>query len=137
MAKYRLASAGMIVDQESNDLIQPFGADPRYQAYLAWAETNTPDPAVPVLPAVPPQVTRWQAYAVMLQTPSTIHPAPATLFSDVLAIVQAAGGTMALAWQNQGFVYRHGPFLQTVATQLNLSDARLDALFIAAAVIPP
>jgi hypothetical protein len=137
MAKYRLTDAGMIFDQDNNDLIQPFDADPRYKAYLAWAENNTPDPAVPVLPAVPPQVTRWQAYAVMLQTPSAIHPAPATLFSDVLAIVQATGGTMALAWANQGFVYRNGTFLHAVAAQLNLSDATLDALFTAAAAIPP
>jgi hypothetical protein len=137
MAKYRLASDGMVFDQDNNDLIQPLADDPRYQAYLAWAENNTPDPAVPVLPAVPPQVTRWQAYSVMLATPSTVHPPPATLFSDVQAIAQATGGTVLLAWANQGYVYRHGPFVASIAAQLNLTDDRLDALFTAAAAIPP
>ena len=60
-------------------------------------------PAAPVI-IVPQQVTRWQAWSQMMLTSSFINPPPATVFTDVQAIVQATGGPLLLAWQNQGYV---------------------------------
>jgi hypothetical protein len=90
----------------------------------------------PPVPSVPSQVTRWQAMQQMLVTPSAVHPTPATLFSDLQALVTATGGTMLLAWQNQQFVYRAGPFIAGVMAPLGLTNAALDALFIAAETLP-
>jgi hypothetical protein len=109
-----------------------------YRAFLAWvAEGNEPDPApAPPPAAVPSQISRWQAWQIMLQTPSKIHPAPATLFSDVQAIVTATGGLMQLAWVNQQYLYRNGPFIGPFKAQVGLSDEEIDALFIAAQSLP-
>ena len=63
---------------------------------------NAMAPETPVVIPVPDKVTRWQAYSIMLATPSFVHSSPATLFSDVQAIVTATGGALQLAWQNQG-----------------------------------
>jgi hypothetical protein len=87
---------------------------------------------------VPEQVTRWQAMQQMLATPSQVHPAPATLLSDVQAIVAATGGAMALAWANQQYLYRNGPFVTpALMAQVGLASADVDALFIAATALPP
>lgn len=88
-------------------------------------------------PAVPSQITRWQAYQTMLATPSQINAAPATVYTDMQTLVAATGGTMQLAWQTQQFVYRQGPFISFVAAQLHLSSALLDQMFIAAGGLPP
>jgi hypothetical protein len=91
----------------------------------------------PAPPAVPPQVTRWQAMQQMLATPSKVNPAPATLLTDVQTIVAATGGAMALAWANQQYLYRNGPFLTpALMSQVGLASADVDAMFIAAALLP-
>ena len=109
-----------------------------YQDFLVWqAQGNTPDPVPPPVVIVPSQISRWQAWQIMLATPSKLHPAPATLFQDVQAVVAAQGGVMALAWANQQYLYRNGPFIAPFKTLVGLSDADIDALFIAAQSLPP
>jgi hypothetical protein len=137
MTEYQLAADGAIWVPPDGPLIAPNANDPAYQAYLVWHNAgNVADP-VPVPPAtVPAQVTRWQAYQQMLVTASAIHPAPATLFTDIQTIAATTGGRLLLAWQNQEFVYRHGPFVTQLKPQLGLTDDGLDALFTAAALLP-
>jgi hypothetical protein len=116
--------------------VDPGNAD--YQAYLIWlGAPNTPDAPPAPAAVVPASVTRWQAMQQMLATPSLVHAAPATVFSDVQAAVTATGGSVLLAWQNQAYVYRNGPFVAGIATPLGLTPAILDSLFIAAAQLPP
>jgi hypothetical protein len=91
---------------------------------------------VPV-PPVPAQVTRWQAMQIMAATPSAISPAPATLLDDVEGIVGATGGAMALAWVNQLYLYRNGPFVPALMTHVGFSSDQVDAMFIAAEQLPP
>jgi hypothetical protein len=109
---------------------------PAQQPDATWAQTWVVASVPP--PVVPAQISRWQAMQIMLATPSKVNAAPATLLSDVQAIVATTGGVMSLAWANQQFLYRHGPFLSpTLMAAVGLTDADVDALFIAAETLPP
>jgi hypothetical protein len=122
---------------ELNQLSDWPGAIDAGSAGIGWSYANgtftAPPPPAPVVPA---QVTRWQAMQQMLATPSFVHASPATVFSDMQTLVTTTGGTMLLAWQNQQFVYRNGPFIAGVMAPLGLTSAALDTLFIAAALLP-
>ena len=138
MTTYALTNGSTIIQRSDGANIPADPANADYQQYLAWvAAGNTPDPA-PVPPVVvPAAISRWQAMQVMLATPSAVHPAPATLFSDVQAIVTQTGGTMQLAWQNQQQLFRNGLFLTpALMAEVGVTDAQLDALFVAALAYP-
>lgn len=83
---------------------------------------------------VPQVVTRFQARAALLNTPS-MNPA----FSNMLAEVDDAmrhpdtDGMAQLAWTDAQEFYRQSPTILAVAPMLGLSSDDLDQLFIAAA----
>jgi hypothetical protein len=138
MMQGAIVSGGIVVNVIELDALSDWpGAVDATGGGIGWSYANgvftAPPPPAPVVPS---QVTRWQAMQQMLATPSFVHATPATVFSDLQAVVTATGGTMLLAWQNQQFVYRHGPFIVGVMTPLGLTDAALDALFTAAAGLP-
>jgi hypothetical protein len=81
--------------------------------------TDIPDP-------VPQSVTRFQARAALLG---------AGLLDAADAAAKAAGGVALLAWQDAQAFDRSSPTLAALAKGLKLSDAQVDALFIAAAGI--
>lgn len=118
----------------SDNVVINAGGGTDYVALSAWmAAGNVPDDHY-----VPSQVTRYQAMQVMAMTPSKVHPPPATLFADVQAIVTATGGAMQLAWANQMYLYRNGPFLTpTLMAAVGLTSADVDRLFVAAVSLPP
>lgn len=124
-----------VTDASDNSIVVEFPTGTDWTVTFNTINAMAPsDHVVPV--AVPQRITRWQAYSQMLATPSFINPSPATLFSDVQAIVTATGGVLQLAWENQGFMYRHGSFILRLATSLGLTSDILDKLFIAAASLP-
>lgn len=133
-AEYSQTSMLSWVRESDQVVIYQSPNDENYPALAAWlAAGNVLDNAI-----VPSQITRWQAWQIMLATPSFKNPSPATLFGDVQAIVTATGGTMQYAWANQQYLYRHGPFLTpALMAAVGVTSAQLDALFIAAQSLPP
>jgi hypothetical protein len=95
--------------------------------------TNWTDPAT-LPPPVPQSVSRYQAMAAMMATPSATTPGH-TLLQDVTAACTAAGGLVLLAFQTAATFDRQGMFMLEMQAALGISDATLDGLFVAAAAI--
>ena len=138
MANYRLTTGTSVIRAADQATIPNDPLNRDWQDYQAWlAHGNAPDPAPAIPVVVPDAISRWQAMQVMLATPSAVHPPPATLFGDVQAIVTATGGPMQLAWANQQMLFRHGPFLTpALMAAVGITDAQIDALFVAALAYP-
>lgn len=85
-------------------------------------------PAQPATPPVPQSVTRFQALAAL---------DGARLLDDIEAYMQleSTPRIIRLAWENALSFERNSPALLYLAQVFELSEAQLDALFIAAAAI--
>lgn len=84
------------------------------------------DPPPPAS-VVPHSVTRFQARAALMQ---------AGLFDQVTAAVAAAEDPMiTLAWAESVELLRNSPTIATLSAALGLTEAEVDALFIAASQI--
>lgn len=97
--------------------------------YLAWLEAgNTPAPVDPQVAQVPVSVTRFQGRAALWL---------AGHFHDVEAYMDRADTPMLhkLAWQDAQDFERNSLTIAAIAQVLPLSEAQLDALFVAAAAI--
>lgn len=81
-----------------------------------------PDPA----PEVPASVTAMQARIALHD---------AGLLAVAHAAAEAAGGAVQIAWEYATEFPRRSPTIAALASQLGLTDAQVDDLFIAAAAI--
>lgn len=93
----------------------------RLPAWEAWHAAQPP-PRMPV----PQEVTNFQARAALMQ---------AGLFQAVDDALRAAGGAAWQAWEYANVFTRGGTLVNGMAAQLGLTDAQLDDLFRAAALI--
>ncbi|MEL6746517.1 MAG: hypothetical protein AAFO79_01690 [Pseudomonadota bacterium] len=88
---------------------------------------------------VPQTVTMFQARAALMGLPSRNPDAPAgrTMFDDANDLIAALGPSSLefQAWEYGQEVTRGGNLVNSMAAQLSLSEADLDALFSAAAQI--
>lgn len=111
--------AGQLVVQDADEAAPEGGAI--VDAALL-AELTAP------VPVVPQSVTMRQARLALLG---------AGLLGNVNAAVAAmpgaAGDEARIEWEFSSEVQRHKPLVQALAPALNLTDAQLDQLFIAAA----
>ena len=97
--------------------------------YLQWlAEGNTPEPYVAPPPPIPTTVTRFQALAVL---------AAGGYLDTVRTYINTLdqNNVQRLAWENAADWERTSPTLNALATMLGLTDAQVDALFIAASQV--
>ena len=83
--------------------------------------------------AVPREVTNFQARALLLTMPGSA--AGRSLFQDVDDTLRALGGAEWQAWEYTTIFPRDSQFISTLGTQLGLTDAQLDQMFIAAAAL--
>jgi hypothetical protein len=126
-----MAAAGLHV--EYNVGTQSWTASPDAATVQAFIDAYTPPP-----PPVPDRVTNFQARAVMIATPA---PGGGTLYDAVDAAIQAgknasAAGRLAWsAWEYANEVTRAGDLVAQLGAQLGLTEAQIDALFVAAAQI--
>lgn len=130
------ATAGAAIDVEWNHLAYgwiPFTASPddvhEYgRKIYAQALQGEVAPYVPPEPTIPQEVTAFQARAAL---------AGAGLLSVVTAHMAAlpADDVSRIAWEYAGGFKRTSPTIAALAPVLGLSDAQIDALFVAAAQI--
>jgi hypothetical protein len=115
---------GRVVGAYANPQPQPDGTDlaPEFLAddhADVVAFLNPP-------PGVPRQVPRWQARRALLN---------AGLLDAVEAAVAAADRHVQITWEDAPNIVRDSPFIAAIAPSLELTDAQIDALFVAAAEI--
>ncbi len=91
-----------------------------------WVADPLPDPP-PALPAVPAEVTNFQARAVLTST--------GQLAAVEAYIAGLADPVATAAWEYAGVIARDSPLVAGAQAALALDDAAMDDLFIAAAAI--
>lgn len=100
-----------------------------YAAYLRWvAAGNEPTPYAPPPAPVPQTVSATQAQIAL---------ANAGLFDQIDAFMDTLpkADPRRIAWTKAAEFTRDSPTLEAIAQQFGLSDAQIDALFIAADAI--
>jgi hypothetical protein len=124
MMYVRRNQAGAIVAAFANPQPQPDGTDLAPEAIAADAAELLAflDPP----PGVPRQVPRWQARRALLN---------AGLLDAVEAAVAAADRHVQITWEDAPNIVRDSPFIAAIGPSLGLTDAQIDALFVAAAQI--
>jgi hypothetical protein len=86
-----------------------------------WAVVPAPPPRVP------DEIQMWQARTILAQS---------GLLASINAAVAASNNAeIQIAWEYAPNVVRRSTFVATMATALGLTDAQLDAMFIAGALI--
>jgi hypothetical protein len=86
-----------------------------------WAVVPAPPPRVP------DEIQMWQARTILAQS---------GLLSSINAAVAASNNAeIQIAWEYAPNVVRRSTFVATMATALGLTEAQLDAMFIAGALI--
>jgi hypothetical protein len=116
------------IDEDGKQRVSCVESDPDLQAWIAAGNTPLePDP----LPVVVPQsVSMAQARLALIG---------AGLFSAIdaglKALPEPQRTTALTAWEYAPTVSRNGALVTTLAGQFGLTEAQLDALFVAAAAI--
>lgn len=85
----------------------------------------------PAISAVPVSVGRWQLQSVLSQMPSKSN-AGKTMLDDANTLAAAQGIVVQLAWDNAPTVERASPTINALAGAIGLSQADVDAAFVAA-----
>lgn len=103
-----------------------------YAAYLQWvAEGNTPTPAdVPPVPRIT-RVTMRQARLALLGAGLL-----STVNSAVAGMAGAQGEAARIEWEYSQEVQRDRGLVTALGTQMGMTEAQLDALFVTAHAIP-
>jgi len=126
---YKLTATPEIIARADGWFIPTDPANTMYQEYLAWlAEGNTPEPYVPPPTPIPSSVTRFQALAVLAQAGYLD-----TIWTYIESLPRS--NITRLAFENATEWERTSPTLATLATMLNLNEAQVDEMFMAAANI--
>lgn len=100
------------------------------EAGIEWrynGGTFSPPAATPVAPGVPESVALWQARAILAQQ---------GLLDNANAAVAASDDPVLKAvWEYGNHISRSSPGLIALGATLGMSDAQIDALFVAAGAL--
>lgn len=83
--------------------------------------------------SIPKEVTNFQARALLMNMPSSAE--GRTLFEDVNDALQAMGGVEWQAWEYTTIFPRDSALIAAIGAQINLTEAQIDEMFVAAAAI--
>jgi hypothetical protein len=100
------------------------------EAREAWGLVELPEPTPPETPApptIPTVVTPRQARLALLA---------AGKLTEVEAVIAAADPAIKITWEYALEIRRDDPLIAAMAGGIGLTEAELDALFVAAAQIP-
>jgi hypothetical protein len=113
----------------------PVAFRPQVQPGWTWDGNAFAPPLPPSVlpPAVPHEVTNFQARAVLMSLPGP--GGVGTMFEAADAALRAQGGTAWQAWEYANNLTRDGELVTTMAAGLGLSPEQVDALFIAASAV--
>jgi len=126
---YKLTNSTSIIRTTDDAFIPADPANSDFAAYQKWlAEGNTPEPADPLPPQVPQQVTPRQARLALLQIGKL------DAVSGALAAIPDPAKRKAaqIEWEYAITIERKSPLVDALATALELSPTDIDNLFIAA-----
>ena len=126
---YKLTTTDTVIRLADGASIPADPANTDFAAYQQWlAEGNTPDPADPLPPQVPQQVTPRQARLALFQIGKLDAVSAALAAMPDPAKRKAA----QIEWEYAITIERKSPLVDALATALELSPTDIDNLFIAA-----
>ena len=124
---YKLTPSPSITRLADGASIPADPANTDYAAYLQWlSEGNVPTPADPIVIPVPTTISMAQAQLALLA---------AGHLDAVEDAVEMMPRESQIIWRKAGTVVRGNPLVVQLAGLLGLSDADVDALFIAGAAL--
>jgi hypothetical protein len=120
---YTIIDTAIIKRDADNAFIPVDEANTDYQAYLAWlAEGNTPNPYVPPPPSVPSTAPMWAVRSVLKTN---------GLFDQARTFIDGSDNeNLKLVWEYGNFADRNSPSIALLASELGLTDAQVDQMFI-------
>lgn len=122
---YKRTKTDIIIRAKDGAYIPADPANIDYAAYLAWLdEGNTPQPADPVVPAVPEVVTMRQARLALLGAGLL-----AQVNTAVTNMPGAEGDAARIEWEYAQEVRRDAPLVAELSAAFGWTSAQLDDLF--------
>lgn len=122
---YKRTKTDIIIRAKDGAYIPADPANIDYAAYLTWlAEGNTPQPADPVVPAVPEVVTMRQARLALLGAGLL-----AQVNTAVTNMPGAEGDAARIEWEYAQEVRRDAPLVAALSAAFGWTSAQLDDLF--------
>ena len=122
---YKRTKTDIIIRAKDGAYIPADPANIDYAAYLAWLdEGNTPQPADPVVPAVPEVVTMRQARLALLGAGLL-----AQVNTAMTNMPGAEGDAARIEWEYAKEVRRDSPLVAELSAAFGWTSAQLDDLF--------
>jgi hypothetical protein len=100
---------------------------------MEWTPEEIAALPPPPPPVGPREVTNFQARALLMNMPGSAE--GRSLFDDVDDALRAMGGIPWQAWEYTTVFPRESALIAAIGAQLNLTDAQLDEMFVAASAI--
>lgn len=126
---YQLTVSTTVVRIADGASFEPVASNSDGAAYLAWVGAgNTPTPYTPPPTPVPTDITMRQARLVLLGAGLL-----ASVDTAIAAMPEPQKSAAHIEWEYSNAVQRHNGFVSALGTAIGLTEAQIDALFIAGA----
>jgi hypothetical protein len=120
---YTLTMGSSVIRDADGTWIPDDPANTSWQAYQAWlAAGNTPNPYVPPPPPIPSTAPMWAVRSVLKTN---------GLFDQARTFIDGSDNeNLKLVWEYGNFADRNSPSIALLASELGLTDAQVDQMFI-------